>query len=118
MSSNIAEDQLDAEWDHYRQHKRYPTNWPALCAAAGIGNWTVTIVDASEGGFGLSSDLPLPVGSEFTISIDQVGEFACAIAWKRDGRCGLKLLPVAGMISASDTVGLALGLHTIAPAPG
>lgn len=115
MSTTLAEDQLDAEWDHYRQHKRYPTNWPGLCAAPGIGSWNVTIIDASEGGFGLSTDLPLPVGAEFTISIDQVGEFACAIAWKADGRCGLKLLPVAGMISDSDTAGLAIGLGAIAP---
>lgn len=117
MGSNIAEDQLDADWDNYRQHKRYPTNWPAHCSAPGIGSWNVTIIDASEGGFGLSSDLPLPVDAEFTISIDQVGEFACAIAWKGDGRCGLRLLPVAGMISDHDTVGLAVGLGAIAPLP-
>jgi len=116
MSTQLAVEQALPEPQHHRQHKRYPTNWPGLCTAPGVGTWTVTIVDASEGGFGLSSDLPLPVGAEFTIAIDQVGEFACAIAWKGDGRCGLRLLPGAGTISDKDSEGLAFGLEMIAPA--
>lgn len=115
MSTTLALESTEAEAVYQRLHRRYPTNWPAHCAAPGIGTWNVTIIDASEGGFGLSSDLPLPVDAEFTISIDQVGEFACAIAWKGDGRCGLRLLPVAGMISDHDTAGLAVGLDAIAP---
>lgn len=119
MSTQMAIEEALPEAHNNRQHRRYPTNWPGLCTAPGVGTWPVTIVDASEGGFGLSNDLPLPVGAEFTIAIDQVGDFACAIAWKGDGRCGLRLLQGAGTISDSDSAGLAFGLELIAPAsPG
>ena len=97
-----------------RQHPRYPTKWPALCEAAGVGMWPVTIINASEGGFGLSRDLPVEVGAELTIRISEIGDFPCALVWKREDRCGVRLLRAKGSFSDDQISGLAAGLAIIA----
>ena len=82
-----------------RREDRQPCNWPAHCYAEGTGDWQVTIVDASHGGFGLSRDLPLDQGARLEISVEQIGVFPCRIAWKNGDRCGLELLREDGFVT-------------------
>ena len=82
-----------------RREDRQPCNWPAHCHAVGAGDWQVTIVDASQGGFGLSCDLPLERGTRLDISVQDVGVFPCRIAWKNGDRCGLELLREDGFVT-------------------
>ncbi len=78
-------------WADKRQYKRETVYWSATCHAHGL-NWKVNIVDASNGGFGVNARLPLDVGTELRIVIDQIGTFECKIAWLGRDRCGLELL--------------------------
>lgn len=86
-------------WDNKRRHKRQTVNWPACCRF-GDKEWNVTIVDASNGGFGLDTRLPIAPGTNLQIAINQVGEFGCRIAWISNTRCGLELLRNQGDLTA------------------
>jgi hypothetical protein len=55
----------------------------------------------SEGGFGLSRDLPVDVSFALTIIIADIGTFPCTLAWKDDDKCGVRLMRTAG---ASPTI--------------
>jgi hypothetical protein len=46
-----------------RRQQRRAVDWVAHCRTCRGDQWAVTIIDASEGGFGLSCTLPLPVDS-------------------------------------------------------
>ncbi len=86
-------------WADQRRYKRQTVNWPACCRFGGQ-KWDVTIVDASNGGFGLDTRLPIAVGTNLQIVIEQVGQFECRIAWSNDTRCGLEFLRERGDLTA------------------
>lgn len=75
-----------------RQHERRSVHWPATCSANGGERLPVVILSASLGGFGLSCDLPFETGTHITIELEDIGMFPAEIVWKRDGRCGVRLL--------------------------
>ncbi len=92
-------DQNATSLGNRRKYHRYPANWPARCVVDGVLDCDTTIVDASEGGFGLSISLPVPVGTTIVVSISQVGVFPCRLAWKNDKRCGVQMLREDGHLS-------------------
>jgi PilZ domain len=96
-----------------RRFPRYPTQCPATCSVDGFDHWAVVIVDASQGGFGLSRDLPVPRGTHVIISIPQIGDFLCAIAWKKAGRCGVELASESGWLTDDEAKRLAGGLDRV-----
>lgn len=75
-----------------RKHHRQPVNWPAVCRSDSFGDWNVTIVEASDEGFGLDRALPIPLESRFRIELSGIGTFLCRIAWSSGGRCGVELI--------------------------
>lgn len=74
-----------------RRHNRVPVSWAARCIVDSETYWNATIVDASEGGFGLSRDLPLEIDERLAIAIADVGTFPCRVAWKSSTKCGVEL---------------------------
>ncbi|MGH1417576.1 MAG: PilZ domain-containing protein [Hyphomicrobiaceae bacterium] len=89
-----------------RRYHRSPANWPAHCFVEGVLDCSTVIVDASEGGFGLSTSLAVPVGTTIIISIAQVGVFPCRLAWKNDKRCGVEMLREDGYLSDTQMASL------------
>lgn len=96
-----------------RRFPRYPTACPATCFVDGRERWDVIITDASQGGFGLSQDLPVPRGTHVIISIPQIGDFLCAVVWKKDGRCGVELASESGWLTDVEAKRLASGLERV-----
>jgi hypothetical protein len=96
-----------------RKFVRHPTNWPAVCSLSEQQKWDVVIIDASEGGFGLSCDLPVPEGTHITITIEQIGQFRASIVWQGSNRCGVKLLAEPDAPTDDEIVRLADGLRLI-----
>ncbi len=94
-----------------RRQPRRLVNWAACCRGPDGTTWNVTVVDVSEGGFGLSQALPLPVNSRIVVDFGEAGEFPCRIAWSAGGRCGLRLLEEEAVMSeqGSDKLGALLG---------
>ncbi len=93
-------------WRSQRRHERYPTRWPASCTQNGRDVWDVMIIDASEGGFGLSDDIPVPENSIVRIDIDQVGGFQCRIAWKNGRRCGMQIVDDKNSLNPDEVIEL------------
>ena len=85
-----------------RSDNRTSVSWQARCFTGTDTFWNVTILDTSDGGFGLSETLPLNIGDELKIAIDGIGVFPCKLAWKDDGRCGIGLLDEAHDMSSED----------------
>ncbi len=75
-----------------RQHERQSVNWSAMCFIDELEKWAVTIVDASDGGFGLSGNIPLSIDSRFWICMDGIDTFPCKLIWKESARSGVQLL--------------------------
>jgi PilZ domain len=100
-----------------RRYPRYPTNCPAICSLGGRGHdhqqWDVTIINASQGGFGLATDLPVPEGTEIVISVPQIGDFLGSVVWKNGERCGIQLLTEAGWLNDDEAKRLASGLSSV-----
>lgn len=90
-----------------RRQQRRAVDWVAHCRTRRGDQWAVTIIDASEGGFGLSCTLPLPVDSRILVDVGGIGTFPCRIAWQAQGRCGLQLLQEEAAASEDDIDGLA-----------
>ncbi len=106
-----AEAAADASAKEFRRkYPRHPTNCPAICSVSGRGTWDVVVIDASQGGFGLSCDLPVPEGTQIVISIPQIGDFLGSVVWKNGERCGVKLLTEAGWLNDAEAKRLANGL--------
>ncbi|MGH1418942.1 MAG: PilZ domain-containing protein [Hyphomicrobiaceae bacterium] len=95
-NSNLSDDRLIS--GDRRRRERQSVNWPARCIFDDK-EWDVVIVDASNDGFGLNFGLPLAVGTDLQIFIDQVGQFRCRIIWSSDTRTGLELLSDQGDLS-------------------
>ena len=100
-----------------RRFPRYPTECPAVCIWSGNGEgstqWDVTIINASQGGFGLSRDLPVPKHTPIIISIPEIGDFLCSIAWKSDSGCGVQLQTEIGWLTDKEARRLATGLSHV-----
>jgi PilZ domain len=96
-----------------RKFARYPTHCPAVCILPGQAQQNVTIINASQGGFGLSCDLPVPEGTQIVISIPQIGDFLGAVVWKNGERCGVELLTEAGWLDDEEAKRLASGLSRV-----
>lgn len=75
-----------------RQHERRSVDWRAVCSADGSEKLPVIVQSASLGGFGLSCDLPFAIGTRIDIELEDIGLFPAEIVWKRDERCGVRLL--------------------------
>ena len=93
-----------------RKHKRVPVHWAACCIGDQDTYWDTVIVDASEGGFGLSRDLPLEIGARLKIAIADVGTFPCRIAWKSPSKCGVELEDEEQFVGADEADFLATSL--------
>lgn len=117
LSGDLLEQsgQASVENDTYgterRRHTRYPANWPACCILDDAFECNVVIENTSDGGFGLSRSLPVDVGTRMIISVEQIGDFACRLAWKDHDRCGVELLPDNGRFSDVQTIGFDLELR-------
>lgn len=85
-----------------RVDNRTPVDWKARCFTGPETYWDVTIIDTSDGGFGLSASLPLGIGDQLQIAIDGIGVFPCKLAWKDDVRCGIALLDEVHAMSTED----------------
>jgi PilZ domain len=96
-----------------RKFARHPTNCPAVCILGGQAKHDVTIINASQGGFGLSCDLPVPEGAQIVISIPQIGDFLGSVVWKNGERCGVQLLTEAGWLNDEEAKRLASGLMSV-----
>lgn len=97
-----------------RQHPRYASDIEARCFVDGFAAEEVRIIDISDGGFGIDRSIGPDVGRELTIDIAGVGRFACVVAWKSAERCGVKLLPQAGDLSATQSAVLAESIASLA----
>ena len=75
-----------------RARPRAKVNWPATCKVHGCDALPVTIVDASGGGFGLRGEMPIAVGTVFSITMADIGTFPCRLIWKEGLRFGIELL--------------------------
>lgn len=82
----------DSKSDESQGKSYCRTHWPARCFADRPDGWRVIVINASEGGFELSRDLPLDTGELVQIVIEDVGVFPCRVAWKMRNRCGLEVL--------------------------
>lgn len=96
-----------------RRHVRHAIVCPAVCSieqrqSSASPTWDAIIVDVSEGGFGLSCDLPLDVEARLWITVAGVGSYPCRLAWKRDDRCGLQLLDSADELPSATKKQLSL----------
>ena len=99
--------------DSRRMYPRHPTNCPAVCIWSGQGQWDVTIINASQGGFGLSRDLPVPKDTPIIIAIPEIGDFLCSIAWKSASGCGVQLQTEIGWLTDKEARRLATGLSHV-----
>ena len=89
-----------------RGDDRTQVNWKARCFTRTDTFWDITILDTSEGGFGLSEVLPLEIGDRLKIAIDGIGVFPCKMVWKARGRCGISLLDEDHDMSTDDVAAL------------
>lgn len=97
-----------------RQHPRHASDIEARCLVDGLTAEAVRIIDISNGGFGIDRSIGTDVGRELTIDIVGVGRFACVVAWKSAERCGLRLLPQAGDLTATQSAVLAESIASLA----
>ena len=75
-----------------RRHVRHAVFWNATCLADGIAPFNATVIDASEGGFGLVGTMPaLSVGNILYVDFDQIGAFRCQIVWMNKDRFGVAI---------------------------
>lgn len=86
---------------------RYACDWPARCSQPGGHVEDVRIVDVSNGGFGLSTAIPVARDQIVRLEISGVGVFGCRVAWVSAARTGLEILPGEGDLSRSDVDTLA-----------
>ena len=75
-----------------RARQRQQVQWPAWCRGTCGDAVRVTIVDCTEGSFGVVGDHPCSAGDAVQITFDQIGEFSCLVIWKRDSRFGVKIV--------------------------
>ena len=75
-----------------RSAPRYPVNWQAWCIDAAGVKTRVSIVDCSDGNFGISGPSPPFVNSVIHLAIDDIGEFSCSIIWTRGNRFAARII--------------------------
>lgn len=75
-----------------RRQWRIPVRWSACCTFPDGTSEDVIIIDVTLGGFGLDRDIPAATEQSLTIALNEIGIFACRVAWKSGTRCGLELL--------------------------
>lgn len=91
----------ELNFEERRRHQRYALNSPAVCRLPDGRDLAVTIIDASEGGFGIDCNIGLAVDTVFEIVMAEAGTFRCRLAWFDDERCGVELLPAADYTPAA-----------------
>jgi hypothetical protein len=75
-----------------RSSRRYRVNWQAWCRDEAGLTTRVTIVDCSDGNFGISGPCPPKDATIVQLSIDDIGEFSCRIIWARDNRFAVRIV--------------------------
>lgn len=96
-----------------RRYTRTQVRVPATCIFEDQTCLSVVILDVSLGGFRLDTSVPIAVGEEMIIYIDQIGRFRCRLAWKENTQCGVQLLEEANHLSVSQITELASSLQNI-----
>jgi hypothetical protein len=81
---------------------RHAANWPAICSDRNGTVWDATVFDCSTGGLGLERCPALTVNQIVDIELDDIGTFACRVAWTRGGRFGVEFLPQRGELTNDD----------------
>ncbi|MGL4395941.1 MAG: hypothetical protein ACRCS9_05325 [Hyphomicrobium sp.] len=75
-----------------RTSRRYRVDWQAWCRDAKGEDTRVSIVDCSDGNFGISGACACTVNDTVRLAIDDVGEFLCSVVWKREDRFAVRIL--------------------------
>jgi hypothetical protein len=76
-----------------RRTNRISVSWPAWYFAEGTDRCEASVVDVSDGGFGLySSGLELAVADVIYVEFDQIGTFVCRLAWRKGNRFGVQII--------------------------
>ncbi|MFT7576272.1 MAG: hypothetical protein ACI9XZ_002661 [Alphaproteobacteria bacterium] len=79
-----------------RRYPRQQVHWSTDCTDHLGNTWSATVVDTGVGGLGLTDCPPLTVGQSITINLTDVGMFQGRVAWSKDQKCGVELLPIDG----------------------
>ena len=80
-----------------RRFDRLACSWPAACFAVGIVRFEATVIDISEGGFGLvGPDFQMEAGGELYVNFENIGTFACRLAWRQGPRFGVEIIDGEG----------------------
>lgn len=81
-----------------RRFDRLTCSWPASCYASGMDRFDATVIDISEGGFGLvGPDFQMEAGGELYIDFQNIGTFFCRLAWRQGPRFGVEILDGQGL---------------------
>jgi PilZ domain len=101
-----------------RRHTRHCVAWPAICFAEGGVRFEATIVNASEGGFGLMGPaLAFGVDSILYVDFDQIGTFRCRVAWTQENRFGVEIMDDQTADDAGHGFSLADALQSVRRKP-
>lgn len=90
-----------------RRYPRYPVSWPAIIVPSGNPGFQATVLDASQGGFGLTGPIAnVAPGTLLTIEFDQIGSFRCRLVWTNDTRFGVEIVEAEPDGEALDSASL------------
>lgn len=106
---NVCSDLVDQR----RRHERRRADWPAACSDASGATWDARVVDTSNGGLGLENCPPLAVDQTIVVALENVGTFACRVAWSNGSRCGIEFLPDNRQIKEAAEAIRLLGLFAL-----
>jgi hypothetical protein len=75
-----------------RKNARYHVDWRGSCSVNGRHSVDVTIIDCSDGSFGVSGLHAFSQGDSMNLKIDGIGSFPCEVVWVKGERFGAKII--------------------------